>query len=108
MSRSHFVAFACILTLLASARGAEAVEYNCPAANSITCVPVQKTIGAWKDNGSMSTGNAFGSNGSCANLVDLPNGMKRLICCYTHCGVFLQDVQATQCAKTSESHFSCQ
>ena len=56
MSRSHFVAFACILTLLASARGAEAVEYNCPAANSITCVPVQKTIGAWKDNGSMSTG----------------------------------------------------
>ena len=56
-----------------------------------------------KDNGGMRTGNTFASNSSCANLVDFPNGMKRLVCCYTLRGVFLQDVQATQCTKTSKS-----
>jgi len=108
MSKSYFVPFACILTLLGSVRSAEAVDFNCPAANAITCVPVQKTIGAWKDNGGAKTGNTFAPNSGCANVVNLPNGEKRLACCYTLCGVFLQDVQAKQCTKTSESQFSCQ
>ena len=107
MSKSHVVAFACVLTLLGSARGAEAAQYNCPAANAVTCVPAQKTIGPWNDNGSVRTGNMFAPNSTCSNLLNLPNGMKRLVCCYTHCGVFLQDVQANQCTKTSVSQFSC-
>jgi hypothetical protein len=107
MSKSHVVAFACILTLLGSVRGAEAADYTCPAASAVTCVPEQKTIGAWRDNGAMMTGNTFAPNSSCANVINLPNGMKRLLCCYTKCGVFLQDVQASQCTKTSASQFTC-
>ncbi|MGP0059306.1 MAG: hypothetical protein ACLPID_08485 [Beijerinckiaceae bacterium] len=107
MSKIHFMAFTFILTLLGSAGGAEAVDYTCPAANTIYCTPAQKTIGAWEHNGGLMTGNTFQPNSSCGNMLDLPNGMKRLICCYTKCGVFLQDVQATQCSKTSESQFSC-
>jgi hypothetical protein len=107
MSKSHFVALACVLALVGSVRGANAAEYSCPAANAVTCVPTQKTIGAWKDNGSMSTGNVFAPNNTCANLVNLPNGMKRLVCCYEKCGVFLQDVRANQCTKASVSQFSC-
>ena len=108
MTRSHFVAFACVLTLLSWAGGAKAAAYYCPAANTVACVPAQKTIGAWKDNGGMSTGNTFAPNSACANVTNLPNGVKRLFCCYAHCGVFLQDVQANQCTKTSVSQFVCQ
>jgi hypothetical protein len=107
MSKCHVVAFACILALLGSVRSADAAEYTCPAASAVTCVPVQKTIGAWKDNGGMMTGNTFSPNNTCANVINLPNGMKRLLCCYAHCGVFFQDVQASQCTKTSVSQFSC-
>jgi len=107
MSKSHVVALACVLTLLGSVCGAAAAEYNCPAANAVNCVPAQTTIGAWKSNGGMMTGNTFAPNNTCANVTTLPNGKKRLFCCYAHCGVFLQDVQANQCIKTSESQFSC-
>ena len=75
--------------------------------NLINCVPADKTIGAWKDNGGMMTGNTFGPNNQCANVIPLPTGEKRLLCCYTKCGVFLQDVKATECTKTSESEFVC-
>lgn len=108
MSKSHVVAFACVLTLLGSVGGAEAAQYNCPAANAVTCVPTQKTIGAWNDNGSVRAGNALTSGNGCANLLNLPNGEKRLFCCYTLCGTFVQDVQAKQCTKTSVSQFTCQ
>jgi len=108
MSKRKSVAFACLLALLGSVRAAEATDYYCPAANAVTCVPVQKTIGPWKDNGGMSTGNTFALNNTCANVINLPNGMKRLVCCYTHCGVFLQDVRANQCTKNSENQFACE
>jgi len=108
MSKNHVVAFACVLTLLGSVYGAQAAQYNCPAPNAVTCVPAQKTIGAWNDNGGMMTGNTFAPNNSCANLANLPNGMKRLFCCYTKCGVFLQDVQANRCTKNGVSQFSCE
>jgi hypothetical protein len=107
MSKSHCVAFACILTVLGWAYRAQAADYTCPPANQIDCVPVKKTIGPWNDNGSMATGNTFGPNNQCANVINLPNGDKRLVCCYTKCGVFLQDVKATECTKTSESQFVC-
>jgi hypothetical protein len=108
MSKSPFIAFACILLLLGSARGAGAANYACPAPNMINCVPVKKTIGPWKDNGGMMTGNTFAPNNTCANVINLPNGMIRLLCCYTHCGVFLRDVRAKECKKTSESEFTCE
>jgi hypothetical protein len=107
MSKHHLVAFACILTVLGFTPAANAADYTCPAPGQIDCVPVKKQIGAWKDNGSMATGNAFGPNNQCANVINLPNGQKRLVCCYNKCGVFLQDVTATECTKTSQSTFVC-
>jgi hypothetical protein len=107
MSKSYCAAFACILTVLGFARVADAANYTCPAPNMINCVPVNKTIGPWKDNGGMMTGNAFAPNNQCGNVDNLPNGQKRLLCCYTKCGVFLQDVKATECTKTTESEFVC-
>ena len=74
MRQSYFVAFACILTFLGWVRSAEAVEYNCPAADTVTCTPTQKIIGAWKDNGSVRTGNALASGNGCLNVFDFPNG----------------------------------
>jgi hypothetical protein len=107
MKMYHFIVITCMLLLLGSAPRAIAADYNCPAANNITCVPAQKTVGAWRDNGGMSTGNTFAPNSRCANVINLPNGQKRLLCCYSHCGVFLQDVPASACSKTSVSHFAC-
>ena len=107
MSKSYCAAFACILTVLGFAQAADAANYTCPAPNMINCVPVNKTIGPWKDNGGMTTGNTFGPNNQCANVINLPSGEKRLLCCYTKCGVFYQDVKATECTKTTESEFVC-
>ena len=107
MSKFHFIAFTCVLTLLGSALGARAADYNCPAPKLVKCVPADKTISGWQDNGGQKTGNTFAPNNQCANLIDLPDGKKRLVCCYTHCGVFLQDVQAAHCVKQSQSHFVC-
>ena len=53
MSKSCCAAFACILTVLGFAGAADAANYTCPAPNLINCVPADKTIGAWKDNGGM-------------------------------------------------------
>ena len=83
-------------------------ELSCPAPNQINCVAVKKTIGPWKDNGGMTTGNTFGPNSQCANVINLPSGMKRLLCCYTKCGVFIRDVKAKECTKPSESEFNCE
>jgi hypothetical protein len=107
MSKSYCAAFACILTVLGFAQAADAANYTCPAPNMINCVPANKTIGPWKDNGGMTTGNTFGPNNQCGNVDNLPNGQKRLLCCYTKCGVFYQDVKATECTKTTESEFVC-
>jgi len=107
MSKRHLFGFVCVLMLLGWAGGAQATDYTCPAANLVNCEPAQKKIGAWNDNGGMMTGNTFAPNNMCANVIDLPNGMKRLLCCYKKCGFFYQDVKATECTKTSESQFSC-
>jgi hypothetical protein len=104
----HFIAFGCLLSLLSLPSGANATNYNCPAPNQINCVPAKKIIGGWRDNGSVATGNAFGPNNQCSNVVPLPGGKVRLVCCYTMCGVFLRDVVAKSCTKPSESEFTCQ
>lgn len=107
MRKSHIAAVACILMVLGSASAASATDYTCPAPSQINCVPANKTVGPWKDNGGMMTGNTFAPNNQCGNVDNLPNGEKRLLCCYSKCGVFYQDVKATACTKTSESQFSC-
>jgi hypothetical protein len=107
MSKHHLVAFACILTVLGFTPAANAADYTCPAPGQIDCVPVNKQIGAWKDNGGMTTGNSFMPNNQCANVINLPSGQKRLLCCYVKCGVFYQDVTAAECTKVRESAFTC-
>ena len=107
MSKS-FLVLAVILTVVAFGRGADAANFTCPAPSLIDCVPAKKLIGGWRDNNSMATGNAFGPNNQCANVIPLPNGKIRLLCCYTKCGVFLRDVVAKSCTKPSESEFVCQ
>jgi hypothetical protein len=104
----HFIAFACVLSLLSLPCGVDAANYACPAPDQINCVPVKKLIGGWRDNNSQATGNAFGPNNQCANVIPLPGGKVRLVCCYTRCGVFLRDVVAKQCTKPSESAFTCE
>ncbi len=114
--RKPLLVFACmptvlltmLLTVLPWAGAAQAATYTCPAPNLINCVPVKKKIGAWRDNGSMATGNTFSPNNTCANIIKLPNGRIRLVCCYTKCGVFLRDVRARECTKPSESEFNCE
>ena len=103
----HFIAFGCVLGLLSLACSANAANYSCPAPNQINCVPVKKVIGPWHDNGGQTTGNAFTPNNQCANVIPLPGGKVRLLCCYSKCGVFLRDVVAKQCTKPSESEFTC-
>ncbi|HUI96129.1 MAG TPA: hypothetical protein VLX44_10275 [Xanthobacteraceae bacterium] len=103
----HFIAFGCVLSLLLLPCGADAASYTCPAPNQINCVPATKVIGPWHDNNSQATGNAFGPNNQCANVIPLPGGKIRLLCCYTKCGVFLRDVVAKRCTKPSESEFTC-
>ena len=108
MGKKHFIALACVLTVLSSADVARAATYICPAPNLVNCVPATKTIDGWTDNGGMKTGNTFAPNSTCANVINLPNGKKRLLCCYSCCGVFYRDVTARTCTKTSESEFNCE
>ena len=86
---------------------AGAMTYVCPPPSQINCVPAIKTIGAWQDNNSQATGNMFGPNNQCANVIRLGPAQQRLLCCYTKCGVFLRDVPSTMCTKISQSQFEC-
>jgi hypothetical protein len=90
------------------AMAAIAQTFDCPPPQQINCVPAVKSVGGWKDNNSQATGNSFGANDQCANVIKLAPNKQRLLCCYAKCGVFLRDVNATSCTKTSESQFTCQ
>jgi hypothetical protein len=83
-------------------------RYMCPMPSQINCVPAAATIGPWQANGGQMTGNTFGPNNQCANVITLTPAKQRLLCCYTKCGVFIQDVPAKHCTKLNESTFSCQ
>lgn len=108
MSKSHFVAVACMLTLLGSVGGAQAAPYTCPPAAAVKCVPTPTPIDGWNANGGEMTGNAFALNNQCQNVINnVTPGVQRLFCCYTKCGVYIQDVKATKCIKTSRSTFTC-
>ena len=107
MRNSHIATVACILSVFGFAPAAGAANYTCPPANQIGCVPAKKAIGAWKWNGGVKTGNTFAPNDQCANVANLGGGKQRLFCCYVCCGVFTQDVKATECKKISESEFQC-
>ena len=85
-----------------------ASRYMCPAPTQVNCVPASATIGPWQANGGQMTGNTFGPNNQCANVITLSPVKQRLLCCYTKCGVFIQDVPAKHCTKLNESAFSCQ
>ena len=85
-----------------------ASRYMCPAPTQINCVPAVATIGPWQANGGQMTGNTFGPNNQCANVITLSPDKQRLLCCYTKCGVFTQDVPAKHCTKLNQSAFSCQ
>ncbi len=96
-----------LLMLAVFAPPAMAATYTCPAPQNINCVPAVKQIGGWRDNNSQATGNSFGPNSQCANVIPLGPGRQRLLCCYVKCGVFLRDVRAASCTKISESQFDC-
>ena len=85
-----------------------AARYMCPAPTQVNCVPASATIGPWQANGGQMTGNTFGPNSQCANVITLTPAKQRLLCCYQKCGVFIQDVPAKHCTKLNESAFSCQ
>lgn len=112
MSKSHFVALTCILTLLGSAGVAQAQTYKCPAPDLVKCVPTPTPIhtptpppggSIWKANGGAMTGNTFLPNNQCGNMQKLPNGKQRLVCCYTKCGVYTLDVPAAPpCTKNPD------
>jgi hypothetical protein len=108
MSKAYLVGVVCIAALLGATNGGAAADFECPAPNAINCVPAVKSIAGWTDNKGQKTGNSFAPNEQCANIIDLPGGKKRLVCCYTNCGVFTRDVQAKSCAKKGQSHFTCQ
>ena len=86
---------------------AKATDYFCPPAASVRCVPADSTMGAWIANGGQMTGNTYAPNNQCANVISLSSDTKRLLCCYTKCGVFIQDVKAQTCVKVSEFRFVC-
>jgi len=86
---------------------AKAETFNCPPPQDIRCVPAVTHIGDWVDNGGQETGNTFGPNNQCANVIHLGANDQRLLCCYTKCGVFLRDVKSSSCEKISESQFTC-
>jgi hypothetical protein len=92
--------------MVAAYNVAHAMNFSCPAPSAVNCVPAQSNIAGWKTNGGQMTGNTFAPNDQCANVISLPNA-KRLLCCYTKCGVFIRDVKATNCEKVNESQFVC-
>jgi hypothetical protein len=95
----------CIIAYVNGSSGAMAQTYSCPPPDMIGCVPTPPVIGDWRNNGGIKKGNSFAS--SCANVVGLPGGMQRLLCCYANCGVFIRDVRASNCWKVNEAQFSC-
>jgi hypothetical protein len=97
-----------VLLLAVFAPAAMAATYTCPAPQSINCVPATSSVNGWKANGGQMTGNSFGPNNQCSNVNSLGPNSQRLVCCYVKCGVFLRDVKAKSCTKTSESQFDCQ
>lgn len=108
MRKCHTAAVACILAVLGFAPAASAADYACPPANQIDCVPAKKAIGPWKWNGGMMTGNTFSPPDQCSPVLNLPNGKKRLFCCYVKCGVFTQDVKAIECTRSPDGQsFTC-
>lgn len=84
-----------------------AADYTCPSPDQVRCIPAESEIGPWKANGGQMTGNTFAPNNQCANVLQLSANESRLFCCYTKCGVFIQDVQHKVCRKSDQSHFSC-
>jgi hypothetical protein len=107
MKKLVVVLFSLMLLGIVSAQVVSAADYTCPAPAQVNCVPATTTIGPWTHNGGQMTGNTFAPNTQCANVIPLPGGKTRLLCCYTKCGVFTMDVPQKQCTKTSESKFSC-
>jgi hypothetical protein len=96
-----------MLLSLVAVQFVSAADYACPDPSQVKCVPASTTMGAWTHNGGQMTGNTFAPNNQCANVISLPDGKTRLLCCYTKCGVFIQDVPSKTCRKTSESKFTC-
>ncbi len=104
----HLLKSLTVMSLVFAGTGFGAESYVCPAPNEVRCVPAQTSLGGWTHNGGQMTGNTFAPNNQCANVIKLPNSQSRLMCCYTKCGVFYQDVDSTRCKKTSERHFLCE
>jgi hypothetical protein len=96
------------LMLAIGSPAAIAETFTCPQPQQINCVPAVKTVDGWRSNGSQTTGNSFGPNDQCANVIKMSANKQRLLCCYVKCGVFIRDVKATSCTKVSESEFNCQ
>ena len=96
-----------VLSFLAFGSTASAVTINCPPPNTVNCVPASSSILGWTANGGQMTGNSFSPNSQCANLIRLGNGLQRLVCCYSKCGVFLRDVRAQRCQKINSGSFLC-
>lgn len=103
--KALFVLMFAMLTMNAAL--ANAVGFSCPRPEQVRCVPTVTTIGDWTHNGGQMTGNTFAPNNQCANVISLPSGETRLMCCYTKCGVFYNDVKFRGCQKTSQSTFLC-
>ena len=95
--------FLCIVT----AQFVNAADYACPDPAQVKCVPAETTIGSWAHNGGQMTGNTFAPNNQCANVIPLPDGKTRLLCCYSKCGVFIMDVPQKKCKKITKSKFIC-
>jgi hypothetical protein len=96
-----------LASLSLAAVSAHAEVLNCPAPNLVNCVPAVNNIAGWKANGGQMTGNTFMPNAQCANVIRLGPDNQRLLCCYTKCGVFFQDVRAHRCEKTGPGSFVC-
>ena len=105
---STIISTSAVAQLTAPMAPMAASRYMCPAPSQINCVPAVATIGPWQANGGQMTGNTFGPNSQCANVITLTPAKQRLLCCYQKCGVFIQDVPAKHCTKLNESAFSCQ
>jgi len=107
MKKLSIVLLTLMLLCIVSAKFVSAAEYVCPNPAQVKCVPADTKIGPWAHNGGQMTGNTFAPNNQCANVIPLPGGKSRLLCCYTKCGVFTMDVSHQKCVKTSESNFTC-
>ncbi len=96
-----------VLTLAIGSPSAIAGPFTCPQPQQINCVPAVNSIAGWQSNGGQMTGNSFGPNDQCANVIKLSADKQRLLCCYVKCGVFIRDVESKSCTKVSQSEFHC-